>query len=766
VKFSHQLKFNAVPEWSDHYVAYPQLKKLIYQLERHVLARAAGDEETLAENRPLLDAHHRANDEFLPVLDRELSRVTEFYVAKEGELYDELGRLLADINTAAEATARTASEIGNAAAAAAAAEGNFRDRMQRRLSLRSETSKSPVVVTLPSQALRQRALNIYIALADLESYVQLNYTAFTKILKKYDKVTGNHLRKRYVQDSVRAAYLFHEQTKARLEEQTRTAAWAHGEAAGIRDPDENELYLNKHLRERVVFERNTIWRDMIGMERKVAAIGVEQARPDHAPDVVAVRGVRIPRWLLSRKAIIGVMSIIVFIALLRVKRIGEETDGKCFALLLLVCSFWIFEASAIIPLFVTALLVPLLAVILGTMKDDGGVLLPPPKAAKMLFESMFSPAIVMLLAGFTLAAALTRHDISRRAATFVLSRAGTHPAVILLACMGIATFSSMWITNVAAPPLCFSVIQSILRTLPPDAPFARCLIMGIALASNVGGMASPISSPQNMIAIATMETPPTWAQWFIIALPVVILTDVLIWLLLLRIYRPTRDNTPIQPIYSSNDPWTGKQHAVVGIAMLSVFLWCFELLLRPYLGNVGIISLIPIILYFGSGLLTKEDFNNFLWTVIMLAMGGIALGKAVEGSGLLAEVTMFIRAYLRHWPHWLMGVMFVAVTALAATFISHTVAAIIFLPFIYRNSRYPYGSGSCLFVMAATFMCSGAMGLPISGFPNINAAMLEDATGRPYVTTKDFLRAGIPVTFATLLVVLTVGSAIILALGI
>lgn len=92
------------------------------------------------------------------------------------------------------------------------------------------------------------------------------------------------------------------------------------------------------------------------------------------------------------------------------------------------------------------------------MRNGYGTL-PPQEAAKELFESMFSPAIVMLLAGFTLAAALTKHDISRRAATFVLSRAGTHPATILLACMGIATFSSMWITNVAAPPLCFSVIQ-------------------------------------------------------------------------------------------------------------------------------------------------------------------------------------------------------------------------------------------------------------------------------------------------------------------
>jgi phosphate transporter len=372
-----------------HFNRYPQLKKLIYQIERNVIAQSISDERAITEHEPLLGVYYQSNSEFLPVLDRELSRVTEFYVAKEGELYDKISRLLADINTAAEATSRMnydfgshsdttsqtmASSVSMPVATSVVAsgsnnvplsptgvhhglprrlssasysgileEGVFRDHLQRRLSTRSETSKSPIIKTLPDRELQLRSLNLYIALSDLESYVQLNYTAFTKILKKYDKVTGNHIRKQYMQESVRAAYPFHEQTKARLEEQIKTVAWVHGESAGIKDTDENELYLHKHLRDRVVFARNTVWRDMIGMERKVAAVGVEQARPDNVPDVIEIKGILIPRWLLSRNVIIGTISTIIFIALLQVKRIGEEPDGKCFALLFLVCSFWIFE---------------------------------------------------------------------------------------------------------------------------------------------------------------------------------------------------------------------------------------------------------------------------------------------------------------------------------------------------------------------------------------------------------------------------------------
>ena len=66
---------------------------------------------------------------------------------------------------------------------------------------------------------------------------------------------------------------------------------------------------------------------------------------------------------------------------------------------------------------------------------------------------------MLLLGGFTLAAALSKYSIAKLMATFVLSKAGTRPRTVLLTNMFVALVASMWISNVAAPVLCFSIIQ-------------------------------------------------------------------------------------------------------------------------------------------------------------------------------------------------------------------------------------------------------------------------------------------------------------------
>lgn len=72
---------------------------------------------------------------------------------------------------------------------------------------------------------------------------------------------------------------------------------------------------------------------------------------------------------------------------------------------------------------------------------------------------MFSPTIMLLIGGFTIASALSKTAIDRVLITKVLSLAGTRPSTVLLAFMGVACFASMWISNVAAPTLCFTLIQ-------------------------------------------------------------------------------------------------------------------------------------------------------------------------------------------------------------------------------------------------------------------------------------------------------------------
>lgn len=85
--------------------------------------------------------------------------------------------------------------------------------------------------------------------------------------------------------------------------------------------------------------------------------------------------------------------------------------------------------------------------------------LEPKAATAAVFASMWTPVIMLLLGGFTIAAALSKYDIARRMATFVLSKAGTTPRTVLVTTMFVSMFLSMWISNVASPVLCYSIIQ-------------------------------------------------------------------------------------------------------------------------------------------------------------------------------------------------------------------------------------------------------------------------------------------------------------------
>jgi phosphate transporter len=247
----------------------------------------------------------------------------------------------------------------------------------------------------------------------------------------------------------------------------------------------------------------------------------------------------------------------------------------------------------------------------------------------------------------------------------------------------------------------------------------KALIIGIALASNVGGMLSPIASPQNVIAMGIMQPPPTWIQWFFIVIPVGAISLVLIWLLLLITFRPGR-GISIAPIRAVKEQFTGVQWFVSFVTFATIALWCASHQLENVFGDMGVIAIIPIVLFFGIGILTKEDFNNFPWTIIILAAGGLSLGKAVRSSGLLHTVAGIVTAKVEGMSLYGVLVVFSTLILVIATFISHTVAAVIFLPLVYDVGAAMELPHPNLLVMAGVLMCSAAMGLPTSGFPNMS----------------------------------------------
>ena len=182
-------------------------------------------------------------------------------------------------------------------------------------------------------------------------------------------------------------------------------------------------------------------------------------------------------------------------------------------------------------------------------------------------------------------------------------------------------------------------------------------------------------------------------------------------------------------------------------------------------GDMAVTALIPLVLFFGTGILTKEDFNNFLWTIVFLAMGGIALGKAVASSGLLKSLDAFVQDRVNGLPLWGIMLILVAVGLVVATFISHTIAAVLLVPIAAQMGANLADPHPRLLIMATTLTSSAAMGLPVSGFPNMTAINLEDEVGHHYVSVRTFLRVGIPASILATLIIATLGYVIMLFLG-
>ncbi|KAH6851018.1 SPX domain-containing protein [Chaetomium sp. MPI-CAGE-AT-0009] len=829
MKFSHSIQFNAVPDWSNHYIAYSNLKKLIYQLEK-AIHQPAGD----AESRPLIQDDD-PEAVFSRALDVELEKITSFYVLKENELFEEVDLVLKDaeefeeeagvteeVRPASRPIERTSSNPGRLRRDSTRSQQSTEDGMEedsddegdeetgltskgrsrsfggrggmrnsmmastdmtastdftrsiRRMSMNYDNYAEQAVLFSSGIMLKKRMINIYVQLCELKSYIQLNRTGFSKVLKKFDKIIDRRLRPKYMSTFVDTAYPFRADTTRGLEERITQMVQAYSVIVTKGDSETALRDLRSHLREHVVWERNTVWRDLIGLERRAEAaslghtlLGVDadaQRTRLQGDDEIVLPSKEIttplgrlvcPTWLLTSTTLTLLIIIALFFGLLYTPIMEKPEQQNCLAMLVLVSLLWATEA---LPLFVTSLLIPFLCVVLRVFRDqeEPHKRLGSKKATAAVFAAMWTPVIMLLLGGFTLAAALSKCGIDKRIATFVLSKAGTRPKTVLIANMAVAAVASMLISNVAAPVLCFGIIEPMLRNLPAGSPMSKAVIIGIALASNIGGMLSPIASPQNVVAIGIMEPPPTWGQWFFIVIPVGIISLFFIWLLLLLAFKPGRGTT-IVPVRPVRDPFTGVQWFVSAVTLVTIGLWCASHSLEDVFGDMGVIAIIPIVLFFGVGILTKEDFNNFPWTIIILAAGGLSLGKAVNSSGLLHTATRAITEHVEDYSLYGILVVFSTLILVIATFISHTVAALIILPLVYNVGKGLDEPHPNLLVMAGVLMCSGAMALPTSGFPNMTAIMKEDAAGQRYLKVKHFIRVGVPSSIISLAVAVTVG---------
>jgi phosphate transporter len=571
--------------------------------------------------------------------------------------------------------------------------------------------------------MKKRITALWLDLYALKQYVDLNFTAFQKILKKYDKNTNSKLKKTYM-DTVLATYPWTDEAKAELDLLLNQVLFLYRRVVVAGDEELAKEQLRAQLRERIVVDRETVWSQMVGDRRGQGIFRSVEPDAELPAFEQPKRGLRtpcgriaVPKWL-KKGGLIFILAVLSMVGIILVQPMDHVEESNCLALLVFCTILWATEA---IPLFVTSLTVPFLVVVLGVLrneKDDSR--LPANDATKFIFSVMFSPTIMLLIGGFTIAAGLSRTRIDHMAASRILTSAGGNPSFVLLVLMFVATFASMWISNVAAPTLCYALVRPILDELPPKSVFSKCLIIAIALASNIGGMASPISSPQNLIALGSMVPELTWIEWFAISLPVGITSVVAIWAFLHYNYRWESD-LRIPKMRKNTDSLTGKHYFVLFFTVFTIALWCIEKNIETTIGDMGIIAIIPLIAFFGTGILRKEDFHDFQWPIVFLAMGGIALGKAVLSSGLLESMDKFLVKLVDGMGLYSILVVFCSISLVVATFISHTIAAVLLVPIADRIGSSMADPHPRLLIMATALICSAGMGLPVSGFPNMTA---------------------------------------------
>lgn len=215
-----------------------------------------------------------------------------------------------------------------------------------------------------SVTLKKRTTGLYVSLCELKSFIQLNKTGFTKALKKYDKILNRNLKSKYLKESVNPAYPFRATTMQHLEKNIQNIERLYADVITHGDLETAKRELRLHLREHVVWERNTVWRELIGIERKAQAANMGLRRTllggDHDPANARLQGdepdemgtkevvtpvgrISCPNWLLNSAFFILVAIIAIFALLLTVPIMKKPEQQNCLALLVFTSLLWATE---------------------------------------------------------------------------------------------------------------------------------------------------------------------------------------------------------------------------------------------------------------------------------------------------------------------------------------------------------------------------------------------------------------------------------------
>ena len=409
---------------------------------------------------------------------------------------------------------------------------------------------------------------------------------------------------------------------------------------------------------------------------------------------------------------------------------GLSPHGVLALFILLFCAgLWVTEAM---PAFAVSLLAMGLEIaLLGNVATEG----PEKHDWEKYIATWGSPLIWLFFGGFILAAAAKKTGLDQWMASQVLSRLGSRPAVVLCGVMGSTAILSMFLSNTATATMMVAMLGPLVANSKDQPKLATSLLLGIAMAANIGGMGTIIGTPPNAIAAGVLEQGGgvNFVEWMIYGVPPSVALLAIAWGYLALVYLGKNGFLPQEslsiPSGKATAPATPIQQALV------IFTFCTTILMWVTSPLHGIpttaVSFIPICVLTTTRILDADDVKNIAWDVLLLIAGGLSLGIAVNDTGLADWIVAQLP--IGGLSPIAIAVCLAFVATMLSNLISNTAAANVILPI----ALVMLGTSHAELIIPIALAASAAMCLPISTPPNA----IVYGTGK--IRSRDLLGAGL-----------------------
>ena len=420
-------------------------------------------------------------------------------------------------------------------------------------------------------------------------------------------------------------------------------------------------------------------------------------------------------------------------------------------ILLLTILWWITEP---IPIAGTALLAIVLCIVLGAVPGTSR------EAVRTVLAPFAEPSVFFLLGGTFLGRAMTRHGLDRRLALAMLCTrwAGRSPTALLAAVGLSVTFISMWISNTAATAMMYPVTLGVISVLAAGSsaargpgeesfarsPYASALLLMTAYASSVGGVATPIGTATNVVALGFFHQyfghGVDFFRWVQLGLPMMVLISLGVYgWFYLSTPRTSLDmamlRTYLRREYEGLGPWKIGERNTLAVFLVVVTLWITPgilALVAPEARDVfshhfpeEIVALsIPVLLFLlpvdwrrREFSLNSSDLSKIDWGTVLLFGAALSLGNLLFRTGLAQVIGQELFDLLGTRNVWVLTAATIGLGILLSEITSNAATVSTLIPVLMPMCTEA-GIDPVPPLLGVTFGASFGSALPVSTPPN------------------------------------------------